>query len=91
MNSAPRAETTGRCRFCGCDPVEGPCRLPDGDECGWYDAARTVCSGPPCARAYERLRGIADAERKAAKRKRTPAEIHGLIRSRGRRKKRPAA
>lgn len=81
------AETTGRCRFCGCDPLAEPCRVPGGDECGWYDAARTGCSAPPCVRAYERLRGIAKAEQKASQRRRTPAEIHALICGRGRKPK----
>ncbi len=40
-----------RCEYCRCSPDVDPCKLSDGEECGWWDAPRTCCSGPQCVKA----------------------------------------
>jgi len=42
------SETTARCRFCGCDPINDPCRLPGGEECGWFNRMLLCCSKTSC-------------------------------------------
>lgn len=73
------AAQPGVCRYCKCTE-RGRCRLPDGDPCGWFDPARTVCSAPACLTAHFAARDKAglDAYR-ARPKKRTPAEIHALM------------
>ena len=81
------ANESGTCRVCGC---HGDCRLPDGEECVWFDAGRTVCSKVSCIRAYEARRK--EAMRAARPRKLSSAEVHAQIAGRGRKaKKRRAA
>jgi len=81
----------GVCRFCHCTE-RNACTLANGDPCSWIDRGRTVCNSPACITAYRALLSRASFEREKATRKRTPAEIHDLIRNRGRRpRKRGAA
>jgi hypothetical protein len=84
---------TGRCRFCGCAAGEDEaqaCNTASG-KCVWFDKQRTVCSGEPCVRRFGQERATVRAEFKAKNRKRTPAEIHQLIREeRKQRRKRKA-
>ena len=58
-------EARWRCRICGC---QGDCRLFDGDECGWADKARTVCTSPACVKSWEREQEQSVQERDAARR-----------------------
>jgi len=70
------------CRHCGCTE-NNPCRVYPGEPCNWMDNTRTVCSNPSCvnAEAARKRRAV------AAKPKRlTPADVHALIRSRGRKR-----
>jgi hypothetical protein len=41
------------CRYCRCTEAK-PCRLSDGEGCGWLDGLRTVCTKAACVRAYHR-------------------------------------
>jgi hypothetical protein len=75
--AAATVSVGGRCRFCGCG---ADCRLSDGDECGWVDARRECCSKPSCIKAAMAARGRG---RKAQPRP-SSAEIHDLIRRKGR-------
>ena len=77
------AITPGTCRYCGCTDLDG-CRLPDGETCCWIDATRTVCSNPSCIRAHEAEKARARQTFRQVTRKLTPAEVHELIRNRGR-------
>lgn len=43
------------CRYCGCTE-SNPCRLRDGDQCGWGDTGRTFCSRDACVKAAVRAR-----------------------------------
>lgn len=47
----------GTCRHCACTAA-APCRLSNGDECGWADKTMVLCNGPICL--------IAERRRKAA-------------------------
>jgi len=81
----------GVCRHCGCTE-SNPCRLQDGDTCFWDNRERTVCSNPSCRRAEGERMARAKAAAKAARpRKLTSAEVHELIRSRGRSRKKGRA
>ncbi len=54
----------GTCRHCGCHG-EGH-KLANGDECGWTDWSRTVCSAPGCIMAeVARKRRAREATRAA--------------------------
>ena len=79
----------GRCRFCRCTESD-PCRIPGGDTCGWFDKSRTVCTGPACITAYfaEQRRLMAQGSR--ATRKRTPGQIHQLMKEERNAKRRAA-
>ncbi|MGC1781242.1 MAG: hypothetical protein WA708_01850 [Acidobacteriaceae bacterium] len=79
----PRPAFTGVCRFCGCGASEDEshaCTTPTGDLCHWHDFERTVCSNPPCIVAFDRERAQFKADRDRRNKKKTPAEIHALIR-----------
>jgi hypothetical protein len=43
-----------RCLYCGCDPENDPCRLPDSEECGWLNALKICCTNSQCVLAYDR-------------------------------------
>jgi hypothetical protein len=79
--------SAGTCRFCHCTEAD-PCRIPGGDTCAWMDGTRTVCTAPACQNAYwaESRRKSSDAA--AMFRKRSPAEIHELIKQEKRAKRR---
>jgi len=77
----------GVCRFCHCTESNA-CTLPNGDPCSWFDLNRTVCNSPACITAYHALIARQKFAQKQATRKRTPAEIHELIRRRGRKSSR---
>ncbi|MHB8303637.1 MAG: hypothetical protein ACYDC6_12480 [Acidobacteriaceae bacterium] len=74
---------TGFCRVCKCSEAT-PCTTPTGDACHWWSYDRTVCSNPPCVRSLQRELAQAKASAKVRNKKKTPAEIHALIRNRGR-------
>jgi hypothetical protein len=77
----------GICRHCGCSE-SNPCRLYCGEECCWTDRARNVCTNPVCVNAEAaRKRSIALSR----PRRLTPAEMHDLIRGRGRKRSCKAA
>ena len=79
-----------RCRYCEC--AEGSlCRYCKAtfDDSSWHDKTRTVCGNPECAARYENARAKAKAESRPPRR--TSADIHQLIRSGNRKKKRRAA
>ena len=82
----------GACRFCRCHGPEGddPCKVPGGDTCGWLDKTRTVCTGPRCIVAWfaEQRRKSSDAAAKF--RKRTPGQIHELMKEERNAKRRAA-
>jgi hypothetical protein len=81
----------GVCRHCGCTE-NNACRLEDGEMCCWIDYSRLVCSNPKCMRAEGARLAAARAARTMDRPKRlTPADVHAMIRGRGRRKKRRAA
>jgi len=92
----PRPKFTGICRFCKCSASEDEsraCTTPTGDPCHWFDFERTTCSSPACVRAWENERAKFKAERAEESRKKTPAEIHALIREerKARRRKKAGA
>lgn len=43
----------GICRHCSCT-ADRPCRLSNGDECGWHDKTMVLCNGPQCINAEKR-------------------------------------
>jgi hypothetical protein len=69
--------TPGRCRFCGITEDQI-----DGDRHRWLGDSRTVCAKPACIRAHYAEADRRKFEDRQRKRKRTPAEIHELIRGR---------
>lgn len=69
----------GTCCFCRCTE-DNACKLPTGDPCGWLDSTRTVCTGPACISAWFALQRRLMAEGSRATRKRSPGQIHELIR-----------
>ena len=69
-----------RCRHCQCSDLE-PCRLSTGDTCEWFNSDCSVCTSPGCIKA-ERARLAAMVPKPL--RKKTPADIHALIRKRKR-------
>jgi hypothetical protein len=72
----------GICRHCGCTE-DDPCRLYTGEPCSWADATRTVCNKPSC----QNLEAARKRRAVAARPKRlTPADVHALIRGRGRKR-----
>ena len=73
----------GVCRHCG--RGEGNLlRGPDGEEVGWTDAARTCCTYPSCVKAEaSRKRRLVVASRLQ---RLTSADVHALIRGRGRKR-----
>lgn len=72
--------TPGVCRFCSCTEST-PCSTPPcGEPCAWTNRARTVCSAPKCQAALADEKRKAEYEARQRNRKRTPAEIHDLIR-----------
>ena len=74
-------ETMRSCRYCGCTEEES-CTLANGDTCGWFNRDCSVCTSPACIRKETaRLRSEAES---AKPQKRTPAQIHALIRGRKR-------
>ena len=75
----------GKCRHCG-STDHNPCRLEDGEPCSWIDATRTVCSRPACILAEQARKAQAEEAYRQSTRKLTPAEVHELIKNRGRRK-----
>jgi hypothetical protein len=80
MNRIP-----GICRYCRCTEAT-PCSTPPcGEPCTWANRNRDVCSNPQCLLRWARDRRAAEAAYREKTRKRTPAEIHELIRSKGRR------
>lgn len=69
----------GICRFCKCTE-ESPCGVPPcGEPCAWANRERDVCTNPTCLIRWADERRAQEARSRAAKRKRTPAEIHELI------------
>lgn len=42
-----------QCRVCGCTSA-APCRLPNGDECGWTSKRQTLCTADKCIREAAR-------------------------------------
>lgn len=81
--------SAGTCRFCHCTESNA-CKLPDGDPCSWFTADRTVCTSPACLNAYfaEQRRLMAEGSR--ATRKRTPGQIHELMKEERNAKRRAA-
>lgn len=72
----------GICRRCGCSE-DNPCRLADGEPCCWMDCARTLCNNPSCLTAESARRRLIVASRP---RRLTSADVHDLIRGRGRKR-----
>lgn len=83
----PVKTLTGICRHCGCSE-DSPCRLADGEPCSWIDRTRTVCNNPPCLKSEASRKRLVAASRP---RRLTPADVHALIRSRGRKRSCKAA
>jgi hypothetical protein len=81
--------SAGQCRFCRCTE-DDPCRVPGGDTCSWFDKSCTVCTGPACITAYfaEQRRLMAEGSRST--RKRTPGQIHELMKEERNAKRRAA-
>jgi hypothetical protein len=76
------------CRHCGCSE-NNPCRLCTGESCNlWTTRAGTVCSNPSCVKAEAARKRLAVASRP---RRPTSADVHALIRSRGRKRSCKAA
>jgi hypothetical protein len=75
----------GKCRFCGITED----RI-DGDRRCWLGESRTVCNAPACIRAHYAERDRQKYTDRQRSRKRTPGEIHELIKKE-RREKRKAA
>lgn len=71
----------GKCRYCG-HTESDPRKLPDGDECSWLNAKRSVCNAPGCQRLY-----YAAMAAQARRPRLTSADVHKLIRGRGRKTK----
>jgi hypothetical protein len=82
MNAARANAVPGRCRFCGITEDQI-----DGDRHRWLGDSRTVCAKPACIRAHYAEADRRKFEDRQRNRKRTPAEIHELIRGRGRKPK----
>lgn len=81
----------GVCRHCGCTE-DNACMTQTGEPCHWMNRERTVCSNSPCIIAEEARLARAKAAAQAAKPRRlTPAEVHQLIRNRGRKPKKGRA
>lgn len=84
--------SAGTCRFCRCHGPDSDdaCKVPGGDTCVWMDNTRTVCTGVACQVAYfaEFRRKSSDAS--ARFRKRSPAEIHRLMKEERNAKRRAA-
>lgn len=80
-----RHNWSGTCRLCGCTEMQR-CTTPTGEPCYWFSADRTVCSNPPCVRRFtgELAQQKSDAQKRS--RKKSPGEIHDLIRGKGRRR-----
>ena len=78
----PMTMRAGVCRHCGCTE-DNPCRLYTAEACSWADATRTVCNSPSCMKAEAaRKRSISAAR----PRRLTSADVHALIRGRGRKR-----
>jgi len=86
----PVRPAPGVCRFCHCTESNA-CTLPTGDPCSWFDCERTVCSNPACITAFQALQARQQFLHRQATRKKTPAEIHELIRRRGRKARKHGA
>lgn len=83
----PMTIRAGICRHCGCTE-ERACRLYPGEPCNWIDNTRTVCSNPSCVKAEAaRKRRAVSARPKRL----TSADVHALIRGRGRKRSCKAA
>lgn len=78
----------GVCRHCGCTETD-PCRLGDGDTCGWMDRNRLVCSNGKCVmaeierkRAYESR--VGDAQRALERERKQKVRAKMQTRKKGR-------
>ena len=71
--------SAGTCQFCKCTEANA-CTIPGGDRCSWFDAARTVCTAPACITAYFAQQRRKASEASAKYRKRSPGQIHELMR-----------
>jgi hypothetical protein len=82
--------TPGQCRYCRCSETS-PCSYCKGTFGGvnFYDRRGTVCSQPACISQFEIAK--ADAARANRPRKLNSADVHMLIRRRGRKARRRAA
>jgi hypothetical protein len=81
--------SAGSCRFCHCTE-DNACKLPTGDPCGWWDSTRTVCTAPGCIIAYFAQERRKSSDAAAKFRKRTPGQIHELMRQEKNAKQRAA-
>jgi hypothetical protein len=70
--------SAGTCKFCHCTE-DDPCRIYGGDTCGWNDGTRTVCTAPGCMNAYFAQQRRLMAQSRRSTRKRTPGQIHALM------------
>jgi hypothetical protein len=82
----PMTIRAGICRHCRCTE-DDPCRLYTGEPCSWADATRTVCNNPSCLKSEATRKRLVAASRP---RRLMSADVHALIRGRGR-KRRAAA
>ena len=73
----------GTCQFCQCTEANA-CRLATGDPCCWMSKRRNCCNNPQCIASWHA--GLPEPAK--AKPKLRSADIHQLIRSRGKKKPR---